>query len=377
VTTARHFAASLKAVSDAGPGSWSAVASTPSVDRDDEVLEPGCFDPLPAQVPVHATHSGPIIGSGRPYYVGNALHIDGKFASTPEAQAVRTLVTEGHLQTMSVAFMPLKDQRKAGRRHVTKGELLAVDWASIPSNRDALVLAAKAAKAGARNSAADQARLQSAHDDLVASGAMCADPDGDVTAIAQALDAALDEVAGALESNDVTWATALLTAASAIADALLAQLGAPDADDLAEPIKDMSRRRSTADDELWLRAKRLYFEATLALTKATAADEAPTHMERAIADARARRDVEREAAERVAFAMKRSAENPVQITHGYGYQTLDRQPLMVVNADPDPRPDRAEALQSDLQTPQYERAEPRPAPPVPYWMGGPGTPEPS
>jgi len=141
----KRFRAELKAVGEAGHGTWKAVASAPSVDRDNEVVDAFAFEPLPATVPVHAEHFGEIIGSGRPYYEGETLYIDGTFASTPKAQVIRSLVREGHLRTMSVAFMTLQ-KRKGNPTHIEKAELLAVDWASIPSNRDALVLAAKALK---------------------------------------------------------------------------------------------------------------------------------------------------------------------------------------------------------------------------------------
>jgi len=139
--------ATVKAVD--ATGGWTAVASTPSVDRDDEVLQARCFVPLPEQVPVRSAHfGGEQVGSGRPYYVGDRLQIDGTFASTSKAQEVRTLVKEGHLTTMSVVFRPLTDRRVDGRRHIVTGELLAVDWAEIPSQRDARVLAVRGLRPG-------------------------------------------------------------------------------------------------------------------------------------------------------------------------------------------------------------------------------------
>lgn len=74
------------------------MASTPTVDRDDEVVEARCFLPLPKQVPVRsAQFGGEQVGSGRPYYSGGDLLVEGRFASTRKAQEVRTLVREGHL----------------------------------------------------------------------------------------------------------------------------------------------------------------------------------------------------------------------------------------------------------------------------------------
>lgn len=138
----QFLTAAVTKMADDG-GAWTAVASRPSIDRDDEVIEAGAFQPLPAKVPVHDRHGGELIGSARPYYVGPDLMVDGRFATTPKAQIVRQLVRESHLETMSVVFMPLKDRSVDGRRHITKGELLAVDWAPISSNRDARVLAVR------------------------------------------------------------------------------------------------------------------------------------------------------------------------------------------------------------------------------------------
>lgn len=138
--------ATVKSVDDTG--GWTAIASAPSIDRDNEVVEARCFSQapggLPEQVPVRSAHfGGELVGSGRPYYVANRLQIDGRFASTPKAQEVRTLVKEGHLTTMSVVFLPLTDRQVEGRRHITSAELLAIDWAEIPSQRDARVLAVR------------------------------------------------------------------------------------------------------------------------------------------------------------------------------------------------------------------------------------------
>jgi len=141
--------ATVKAVD--ATGGWTAVASTSSIDRDDEVVEDKAFAKapggLPATVPVRSAHfGGELVGSGRPYYVANRLQIDGRFASTPKAQEIRALVLEGHLSTMSVVFMSLTERRVDGRRHITSAELLAVDWAEIPSQRDARVLAVRSHK---------------------------------------------------------------------------------------------------------------------------------------------------------------------------------------------------------------------------------------
>jgi HK97 family phage prohead protease len=135
--------ATIKSVGDSGAGSWTAVASAPVIDRDGEVIAGRALSWQGARVPVHAEHFGELVGSGRPYYEGDVLYIDGQFASTPKAQQIRTLVTEGHLAHMSVVFMAAKRDTSGKVPTITQGELLAVDFAPIPSNRDARVLAAR------------------------------------------------------------------------------------------------------------------------------------------------------------------------------------------------------------------------------------------
>jgi hypothetical protein len=47
---------------------------------------------------------------------------------------------------MSVVFLPISDRQVDGRRHIVTAELLAVDWAEIPSNRDSRVLMARSVR---------------------------------------------------------------------------------------------------------------------------------------------------------------------------------------------------------------------------------------
>jgi hypothetical protein len=72
---------------------------------------------------------------------------DFRFASTPLGQDVRTLVDEGHVSKMSVAFMDAVREidEKDGLPHVRKAELLNAAIVAIPANREASILAAKAA----------------------------------------------------------------------------------------------------------------------------------------------------------------------------------------------------------------------------------------
>src|SRR5690348_10130725 len=163
-------------------GAFEVVLSAATLDRDGEVIDSRAFDPLPDHVPFDIDHGMTVqttVGSGTPYYAEDgSLRVKGTFASTPLAQEVRTLVAEGHIRTTSVTFMAaerVKDEKSID--HVVKAELLNGTFTPVPSNREAVVLSAKALnvavdeKVGARNSASDAAKIQAAHDTMVDLGA--------------------------------------------------------------------------------------------------------------------------------------------------------------------------------------------------------------
>ena len=153
------------------------ILSAETVDRDGEVIDAKAFEPLPDSIPFHAFHDfHDPIGRAVPYYDGNVLKARGTFASTPRAQEIRTLVTEGVIGHTSVGFMAAVRKDAEDAPHVTSGELLEGSFVSVPSNREAAVLAVKEfdAKAGARNSTKDSERLQTIHDLAVTNGAQCA-----------------------------------------------------------------------------------------------------------------------------------------------------------------------------------------------------------
>jgi len=132
---------------DDGPGEFEAVLSAPTVDRDGEVIDPKAFEPLPDHITIDVDHGmsvGTTVGSGVPFYDGDLLMFRGTFSSLPRAQEVRTLVQEGHIRKMSVAFRDAERDEKDGIPHITRAELLNAAIVPIPSNREADILAAKA-----------------------------------------------------------------------------------------------------------------------------------------------------------------------------------------------------------------------------------------
>jgi len=175
------FAQVKTAESDNPNGEFEAILSMATLDRDGEVIDAKAFDPLPDHITIDVDHgrtAATTVGSGQPFYDGDTLKIRGSFASTQLAQDIRSLVTEGHIRSMSVAFMDAKKEAKDGNQHITKAELLNAAFVAIPANREAVVLAAKSLedseeKVGARNSASDAEKIQAAHDAMVALGADC------------------------------------------------------------------------------------------------------------------------------------------------------------------------------------------------------------
>jgi HK97 family phage prohead protease len=169
--------AEVKSAESENPnGEFEVILSAETVDRDGEVIDSKAFEPLPDSIPFHAFHDfHDPIGRGVPFYDGKTLKARGTFASTPRAQEIRTLVAEGVIGHTSVGFMAAVRKDADEAPHVTKGELLEGSFVSVPSNREAAVLMAKAfeAKAGSRNNGKDADRLQSIHDLAVENGATC------------------------------------------------------------------------------------------------------------------------------------------------------------------------------------------------------------
>lgn len=254
-------------------GAFDVVLSAPTLDRDGEVIDSRAFDPLPDHIPFDIDHSMTVtgtVGSGTPYYDEDGLlRVKGTFASTPLGQEVRTLVSEGHIRTTSVTFMAAKRAKdEKGVDHVQTAELLNGTFTPVPSNRQAVVLSAKAVQAttdekvGARNSASDATAIQSMHDTAVGLGASCSaksakslGPDVEETpaTMAQAVDAAIDAMEAVLLDVDTTgWPAeaqqlvALVTTADAAVDGLLTSLGATDPDDAAESADDTAPAAASA-----------------------------------------------------------------------------------------------------------------------------------
>lgn len=126
-------------------GEFEAVLSVPVVDRDGEVIDPGAFEPLPAEIPIHKFHdfSAPV-ATAVPFYEGDILKAKGTFDPDADSQSIRQKVGRS-IRYMSVGFMAASRQDVDGVPHITKAELLEASFVSVPSNREAAILAVKQA----------------------------------------------------------------------------------------------------------------------------------------------------------------------------------------------------------------------------------------
>jgi len=139
----------VKAVGD-GPGEFEAIISTAALDRDGEILDAGWWDPLPESIPIHMDHRvsdvRAVVARAVPFAEDGVLKARGTYASTPDAQLMRTLVAEGMVTTMSVGYRQAayKDD-ESGTPHLKSGELVEASFVSMPANTEAMVTMAKAA----------------------------------------------------------------------------------------------------------------------------------------------------------------------------------------------------------------------------------------
>lgn len=136
----------VKALDGADPhGEFEAILSVPTIDRDGEIVDARCFEPLPAEIPIHKFHdfSSPV-ATATPFYDGDILKARGTFDPDPESQAIRTKVGRS-IRYMSVGFMAATRSDQDGVPHITKAELLEASFVSVPSNREAAILAVKSA----------------------------------------------------------------------------------------------------------------------------------------------------------------------------------------------------------------------------------------
>jgi HK97 family phage prohead protease len=130
-----------------------AVASTAAEDRHGEVVSVEGWDLKqfknnPVLLWAH-DHTEPAVGKATKVWVdktvgkGGALMIKGKFHEfTDKAKAIKQMVEEGIIQTMSVGFRPIEMEGDT----FTKQELLEVSFVNVPANPQAMISAYKSLK---------------------------------------------------------------------------------------------------------------------------------------------------------------------------------------------------------------------------------------
>lgn len=140
-------------IEKADDGSFTAIASTNSVDRHGEVVDNNgwdlkAFKKNPVILWAH-DHSEPAIGTAKKVWVDGT----GKKAKlmiqpilhdlTDKAKAIKALVDQGIIKTLSVGFRPLESPDGIT---FTQNELLEVSMVNVPANADAMMMAYKSLK---------------------------------------------------------------------------------------------------------------------------------------------------------------------------------------------------------------------------------------
>lgn len=165
-------AATVETVESENPnGEFDVILSTNALDRDGEHLNPEEWkQPLPEHITFDSDHGMSVdttVGSGRPFINDQGqLQVRGTFASTPHAQNVRTLVNEGHIRAVSVAFMETKS--KGQKDAAPSRELLNGAFVAVPANPEAVVL-------GSKSLVVEDDMAQALHDAVCQLGAKCSD----------------------------------------------------------------------------------------------------------------------------------------------------------------------------------------------------------
>lgn len=140
-------------ITKAQDGSFVAVASTNSVDRHGEIVDNNGWDlksfkKNPVILWAH-DHTEPAIGVAKKIWVdgeGNKAKLMIQpilHDVTEKAKAIKALVDQGIIKTLSVGFRPLESPDGVT---FTKNELLEVSMVNVPANADAMMLAYKSLK---------------------------------------------------------------------------------------------------------------------------------------------------------------------------------------------------------------------------------------
>ncbi|MFW6124793.1 MAG: HK97 family phage prohead protease [Pirellulales bacterium] len=192
-----------------------AVASTGSLDRHGEIIDPGAWtetlDIYRANPVILATHlhrlstgDSPVIGSASRIDLEGSgdereLTFRMKFAGTELGRQYEQLYRDGHMRAFSVGFIPLTDEMRetdvaGGTKRVlviTKAELIEISAVPVPANPDALVRMRQLA-AAADPSAVAELVVKQLSERVASAGGDGQGEDTDITARLDRLEAAVE-----------------------------------------------------------------------------------------------------------------------------------------------------------------------------------------
>ena len=160
------FLAEIRSLPDSNDfpnGSFQIVLSTSTKDREGDELKTDEWElPLPDHITMDVDHGMSVektVGSGKPYIddLGRMI-VNGGYASTSLGQNCRALVNEGHIRTVSVAFLTKVTKNPDGTKSI-KRELLNGAFVAIPANTEAVVIESKALDVEAK--ALSEAKMKS------------------------------------------------------------------------------------------------------------------------------------------------------------------------------------------------------------------------
>lgn len=130
-------------------GSFEAVLSDPTEDRDGEIIDPGAFEvygPLPEYMPALADHERSVattVGWGVPSYEDGKFMFRGPFDPDDFSQLVRAKIKSGSIRKMSVGFRNAVRKVIDGVVHIVSAEPLEGSFVVIPANPNATIQSVK------------------------------------------------------------------------------------------------------------------------------------------------------------------------------------------------------------------------------------------
>ena len=146
----------IKSASDGDLRTFTGIASTPSPDREEDVVEPkGAVFKLPIPLLWQHDSSDPIGWITRAKVTSAGIEVEGKIADVEDDGVLKSrlsmawqMIKSGLVRGLSIGFNPLEQAEIAGSkwgRRYTKWEWLELSAVTIPANQEASIVTVKAA----------------------------------------------------------------------------------------------------------------------------------------------------------------------------------------------------------------------------------------